>query len=358
MSTRHVSVPLECVEDGLLDLTGDLSTFAPELASKLVLSADGESLEKQRHPITLQMLLTHTSGSAYDFMNPLVARWQAAHSGPPPEPGTRRPVEEFFDYPHVFQPGAGWEYGPGLDWAGRIVERATHRTLGEHMHARIFAPLGIADAAFYHAPRSPPAPREPHSQGPRCAGARGHGRHGHNVLQFIHGGGFWRRRDVHFGCGLSQGSARATTKRRDPAETQHCRRHVRGPPRCGGGRSARSHAAALAGPIGAAFRVGIELGARMGHGLGGMLTLEDTPGWYGAGTLTWGGGQTVVWFIDRSNGLCGVGSVQSNIPINIEIVSALKDTIRHDIYRKHAACQRGRKSRARLDLISTITCAR
>ncbi|KAJ6515372.1 putative transesterase [Mycena sanguinolenta] len=326
---------LQCVDDGLLDLTGDLSTFAPELMSKLVLSADGESLEKQTCPITLQMLLSHTSGSAYDFVSPPIARWQDAHGGPSPEPGTRRPVEEFLDYPHAFQPGAGWMYGPGLDWAGRIVERATNRTLGEHMHARIFAPLGIVDAAFYPVSATRPdllprlanrTPADPDALGHAIMGPAGallntrtagdFGGHGMYIsaadyLKVLHA---LLRND---GTLLKRSTVDAMFTDQLDVTTR------------------AGHAAALAGPIGAAFRVGTELGARVGHGLGGLLTLEDVPGWYGARTLTWGGGQTFVWFVDRTNGLCGVGAVQSTIPINIEAVSTLKDIFRHDIYRKH-----------------------
>ncbi|KAF7355769.1 putative transesterase [Mycena sanguinolenta] len=86
---------------------------------------------------------------------------------------------------------------------------------------------------------------------------------------------------------------------------------------------ARKACGALGGLMGVLFRVGTEPGARVGYGLGGLLTLEDTPGWYGAGTLTGGGGQTFAWFVDRSDGLCGVATVQANIPINIETISAL-----------------------------------
>ncbi|KAF7355781.1 putative transesterase [Mycena sanguinolenta] len=319
---------LQCVDDGLLDLTGDLSTFAPELTSKLVLSADGESLEKQTRPITLEMLLTHTSGSVYDFTSPPVARWHAVHGGPPPEPGARRSVEEFFDYPHAFQPGAGWMYGPGLDWAGRIVERVTHRTLGEHMHARIFAPLGIVDAAFYPVSATRPdllprlanrTPADPDALGLAVMGPGGASLNTRTAGDFGGHGIYISTADYLkvLQALLRNDGTLLKCSTVDAMFADHLD--------AVGDAVRASHAAALAGPIGAAFRVGTELGARVGHGLGGLLTLEDVPGWYGAGTLTWGGGQTFAWFVDRKNGLCGVGAVQSSIPINIEAVSALKD---------------------------------
>ena len=116
---------LQCVEDGLLSLTGDISSFAPELAAKQVLTGfaeDGETplLEPQARPITLEMLLTHSSGAVYDFMDPRLGRWREKFEPRPADPDAigQMMVEELLTSPLVFQPGAGWMYGPGLDWAG------------------------------------------------------------------------------------------------------------------------------------------------------------------------------------------------------------------------------------------------
>lgn len=75
----------------------------------------------------------------------------------------------------------------------------------------------------------------------------------------------------------------------------------------------------------------------VGHGLGGLLTLDDIDGWYGEHTLTWGGGMTLAWFIDRKNDLCGVGALQAALPMDHEVITALKQTFRRDVYRKRAA---------------------
>ena len=98
------------------------------------------------------------------------------------------------------------------------------------------------------------------------------------------------------------------------------------------------HQAAVASPMGIFFRVGVDAETKMGYGLGGLLTLEDVDGWYGERTMTWGGGLTCTWFIDRKNGLCGIGAVQATLPsVDLGLVDALKQTFRQDIYRKHAA---------------------
>ena len=53
--------------------------------------------------------------------------------------------------------------------------------------------------------------------------------------------------------------------------------------------------------------------------------------------LTWGGGMTLAWFIDRKKGLCGVGAIQAALLAHGDVVAELKQIFRCDVYRKHAA---------------------
>ncbi|KAK1762518.1 beta-lactamase [Phialemonium atrogriseum] len=327
---------LQCVEDGLLTLTGDLSSIAPELAAKQVItgfSEDGETplLEPPARPITLEMLLTHSSGITYDFMNPLLAQWREKFD--PPEETTLRPVEEAFSYPLGFQPGTSWMYGPGLDWAGRIVERVTGGTLGEHMQRRICDPLGITDAQFYPVTREDLRarlvdlnPDDPDAGGRAVTG----------------GGDMNKRAGGHFGghglfmpgddyVKVLRSLLANDGKLLRPATVDDMFEHHLGPEATAG------HQAMLAGPMGVFFRVGTEPGMKVGHGMGGLVMLEDVDGWYGDRTMSWGGGLTLAWFIDRKNDLCGVGAIQAALPSDGDEVAALKQTFRHDIYRKHAA---------------------
>ncbi|MCJ1408377.1 hypothetical protein MMC19_002452 [Ptychographa xylographoides] len=328
---------MQCVEDGLLTLTGDLSSIAPELAAMQVITGfsdhgDTPLLEPQVRPITLEMLLTHSSGVSYDFFNPHITRWREK-SGPPPKPGPR-PVEEAFNYPLGFQPGAGWMYGPGLDWAGRVVERVTGCTLGERMQQRIFTPLGFDDAQFCPVTREDLRarlvdlnPQDPDALGRAVLGGGGD-------MNLRAGGGFG-------GHGLFMSGASYVKVLRSllandgtllkPATVDDMFRDHLSPEATAG------YQATLAGPIGIFVRVGTDLETKVGYGLGGLLTLQDVDGWYGAHTLTWGGGLTLAWFIDRQNGLCGVGAVQAALPIDTGAVDALKQTFRQDVYRKHAA---------------------
>jgi CubicO group peptidase (beta-lactamase class C family) len=328
---------LQCVEDGLLTLDGDVSPICPELGSKQVLTGFTEDedqtpiLEPVVRPITLRMLLTHSSGVTYHFLDPAIAQWRERFALPNED--ARRSVEEVFTYPLSFQPGEGWMYGPGLDWAGRIVELVTGRTLGERMQERIFTPLGFADAQFY------PVTREELRE--RLVDLNPDDREGLGRAVLGGGGDINKQSRGDFGGhGLFMtgvdfvkilGSLLAGDGVLLRAETvDGMFEHQLGP------EASKSQRDKLAGPIGPFFQVGVDPGTKVGYGMSGLLTLEDVDGWYGERTLSWGGGLTLAWFIDRKNGLCGVGAVQSALPVDGELVTELKQTFRQDIYRKLA----------------------
>ncbi|KAI4153841.1 MAG: hypothetical protein LQ340_002065 [Diploschistes diacapsis] len=339
---------LQCVEEGLLSLTGDLSSVVPELAAKQILtgfSEDGETplLEPQAPPVTLEMLLSHSSGLVYHFFNPLVARWREkfAPQAQDSNENGEMTVEELFSYPLVFQPGAGWMYGPGLDWAGRIVEHVTGKTLCERMHERIFGPLGITDAQFYPVTREDLRarlvdlnPNDPDALG--CAVLGGDGNMNKQTKGDFGGHGLFMTAPDY--VKVLRSLLANDGKILKPATVDSMFEHHLCP------EATESYRAALASPMGIFFRVGIAPDTKAGHGLGGLLTLQDVDGWYGERTLTWGGGLTFAWFIDRKNDLCGVGAVQASLPTDNETISALKQTFRRDVYHKRAAWKEERGS--------------
>lgn len=328
---------LQCVEDGLLSLDGDLSTVAPDLTCKEVLtgfSEDGETpiLEPAARPITLEMLLTHSSGLIYHFIDPNIAKWREKFSDP--DEAGRRSVEELIGYPLGFQPGEGWMYGPGLDWAGRIVERVTGLTLGERVQQRIFDPLGINSGQFYPVTREDLRarmvnlnPDDPEGLGRAVVGGDGdvnlrtRGDFGGHGL-FLAGDDYTK---------ILRSLLANDGKLLKPATVDDMFEHHLSP------QATASHQAALASPMGIFFRVGIEPEMKAGHGLSGLLMRQDVDGWYGDRTLSWGGGLTLAWFIDRKNNLCGIGAVQAALPVNGDLIGDLKQVFRRDVYRKHAA---------------------
>ncbi|OAA55830.1 Beta-lactamase/transpeptidase-like protein [Niveomyces insectorum RCEF 264] len=335
---------LQCVEDGLLTLDGDLAAVAPELAAKQVLTGfSGEDnnvplLESSQTstPITLTMLLTHTCGQSYYFLDPNIAKWRNTFAATASSENERQPVEDAFDYPLSFPPGTGWMYGPGVDWAGRIVERVTGRTLGEHVQQRILAPLGIADAQFYPVTRADLRdrlvdlnPQDPGALGSAVLGGGG-AMNKHTRGDFGGHGLFMAA--VDYAQVLRALLANDGTLLR-PATVDAMFADTHLTPE-----AAKAHEAALAGPLGAFFRPDPDTATKTSHGLGGLLTLEDAAGWHGARTLTWGGGLTLVWFVDRTNDLCGICAIQPKLPIGgSDRILHLKQVFSRGVYKKHAA---------------------
>ena len=56
----------------------------------------------------------------------------------------------------IFEPGTGWVYGCGIDWAGRVVEILSKQSLESFMQTHIFSPLQMNFTTFHpeHVPSS------------------------------------------------------------------------------------------------------------------------------------------------------------------------------------------------------------
>ena len=92
------------------------------------------------------MLLTQCeAGFGYSFSNVKLKKWYD------PEGILEDTNEEsdIFGQPLVNQPGEKWEYGVNIDWAGRLVERASGLSLDEYFQKFIFAPLGMSRTSFF-----------------------------------------------------------------------------------------------------------------------------------------------------------------------------------------------------------------
>jgi len=136
------------VDKGELELDGPIGTVLSELAEPQVLegfSANGEpKLRAAKRPITLRHLLAHTSGFGYHFLNSSLLRYLEKTGTP--DPMTCKNAS--LNLPLSFDPGGGWEYGIGIDWAGKAIERVSGRTLQDYFDENLFGPLGMQDTAF------------------------------------------------------------------------------------------------------------------------------------------------------------------------------------------------------------------
>ncbi|MBT6246508.1 MAG: beta-lactamase family protein, partial [Gammaproteobacteria bacterium] len=137
---------LQLFEQGLVGLDEPVSDYLPELAGlkfRTGFDDQGRQQLKAVDPLpTLRQLLTHTSGFVYEIWNENASI--AVTSGQ---------TESAFspgglDVPLGFEPGERWEYGIGIDWAGRVVEKISGKPLDVYFADHIFLPLGMKDTAF------------------------------------------------------------------------------------------------------------------------------------------------------------------------------------------------------------------
>lgn len=141
---------MQLVERGVIGLDQPAGDLVPYLRTVQVLDGfddDGRPrLRDPKTPLTVRQLLTHTSGFAYDFTDDRIASYVSAVA--PAAPGSTASYE----HPLVFDPGEGWAYGIGIDWAGQVVEAATGQRLDAYFDAHLFEPLGMVDTSFARSP--------------------------------------------------------------------------------------------------------------------------------------------------------------------------------------------------------------
>jgi CubicO group peptidase (beta-lactamase class C family) len=138
---------LRLVEAGKVGLDDPAARWAPGLAAPQVLkgfdAAGAPVLAAATALVSVRHLLAHTSGLAYEFCNAELARWGAAVGD---AVGPRQ------DAPLVFEPGAGWTYGVGLDWAGELVAAVSGRSLDVYVADEVFGPLGMCETCWAPSP--------------------------------------------------------------------------------------------------------------------------------------------------------------------------------------------------------------
>jgi len=139
---------MQLVEEGKLALDRPIADLLPEIATPQVLDgfdAAGEpKLRPARRPITLRHLLTHTAGFVYDIWNAEIGRYMEKLA----VPAIGSCQNAALALPLVFDPGEKWDYGIGIDWAGKAVERASGQTLGDYFADHLFGPIGMKDTGF------------------------------------------------------------------------------------------------------------------------------------------------------------------------------------------------------------------
>jgi CubicO group peptidase (beta-lactamase class C family) len=135
------------MDRGKLNPDAIVEGILPEFAELKVLegfTADGPKLRAPRTKATVRHLATHTSGLVYEFWNAEVPRYMEATGSPSILSGLAVALK----YPLQFDPGERWDYGIGIDWLGRIVEKVDGRSIDRFCREEIFDPLRMGDTRF------------------------------------------------------------------------------------------------------------------------------------------------------------------------------------------------------------------
>ena len=112
-------------EAGQLDLQDPVTRFLPDYPT-------------HGHTITLEHLLTHTSGiKSYTDLPEWAGMWRQDFS-------LDGLIALFKDQPMAFAPGERWSYNnSGYVLLGAVIERASGQTYAQFLRERVFAPLGM-----------------------------------------------------------------------------------------------------------------------------------------------------------------------------------------------------------------------
>ncbi len=148
---------MQLVEAGKVKLDEPAATYLPELGAVQVL--ENAALRAPKGQITVRMLLNHTAGFGYEFLNRELLDYVSKGKVPSVMAGG----DAFMKAPLLFDPGARWEYGINTDWLGKLVEKVSGQTLEAYFEEHIFTPLGMADS-FFEVPADKRTRLVPHFQ--------------------------------------------------------------------------------------------------------------------------------------------------------------------------------------------------
>ncbi len=139
---------MQLVEQGRLELDAPAQNVLPALGQTQVLAgfdaAGKPQLRAPRRAITLRHLLTHTAGFGYEFSSADTRRYMDA-SG---LPSIMTCTNAALGAPLLFDPGERWEYGTGIDWAAKMVEKVCAQRIGQVLQDTLFGPLEMTSTSF------------------------------------------------------------------------------------------------------------------------------------------------------------------------------------------------------------------
>ena len=314
---------LQLVEQGKVQLDEPASKYLPQLDKMQVLDGFNPGSGKPRFrpartQITLKHLLTHTSGICYDTWDSDMFQYASRMNGSIPAVP-----------PLMFEPGTRWQYGMGVDWAGRLVEKLSGMNLEEYFQTRILGPLEMHDTSYLVPEAKLPRlvsnwQRQPDGkwkENPRVQPPAPKEFNGGGGL-FCTAGDYVRFMQMILGKGVGTNRVRVLQ-----AKTVE-------------GMEINQIGSATAGKM-KSYRldrssdVDIQPGAKEKWGLGFLINTTAYPGGRSAGSLAWAGIFNTYYWIDPQRSLCAVLMMQYLPFVDKEAVGLLGDFERA-VYRELA----------------------
>ena len=152
------------LEEGYFLLNDPVAKYIPEFSDQKVGVENNGRLElvPPKRPITIQDLLRHTSGIAYEHTgNGLVQQLYQQSRLRSRKISNAEHAALVASLPLLCQPGAEWNYSRSTDILGRILEVVSGKSLGAFLTERILAPLRMAETAFHAGPENADRLAEP-----------------------------------------------------------------------------------------------------------------------------------------------------------------------------------------------------
>jgi len=144
------------IEDGAISLSDPVADYIPAFAGARAATRYQHDenyeipTEPLARPITIEDLLTHTSGIGYifDYQTHLGALYIGNNIYEGDAPMDAR-METLAGLPLYFQPGETWYYSFSNDVLGHVISVAAGQSLEAFFQARIFGPLGMTSTTFF-----------------------------------------------------------------------------------------------------------------------------------------------------------------------------------------------------------------
>lgn len=235
-----------------------------------------------------------------------------------------------FSQPFAFQPGEGWMYGHGVDWAGHLIEQISGLRLDEYFRSHILTPLGVSptDLSFFPVKeglgaRMPDVnPHDPNGLGLLSVASLNMSVHGPDGVRDCFGGQGMYATSESFIAVLQ--SILLNDGKLLQNETVNSMFRPQLEPE-----AKQAHAKHLGGPLGMLLSMGTS-GRECDFGLGGLLVGRDEyeDSGVGKGTLVWGGAMNSVWHLDAKSGVCGFACQQFGPKSSVEKAQELKKVFR------------------------------